>query len=237
MKHIHHRALGAALSSLILVASFGLAACGSDAPKQADTAEPGSTFCALSQTARDVGAKVDITSGNSDELKGQIADALEASKKAAAVAPKDFEDLAGESIDAQERFIEILEVNDYDVVAASATDEGKKFFQDPRFTKVQDERDAYLSDHCGIKPSEDNAGSDISLATGDEGIRQLFTLLQLNPDAGVTDEEVDCAVDALSGNISDEDIAAIANQGEVTAAGTAVFNDVVSTCGISLSGS
>lgn len=234
---MNHRTLTSTFSSLILVASIGLAGCGSDAPKQADTAEPGSEFCALSQTARDIGAKVDISSRDAGELKDQISAALEASEAAAAAAPKDFEDLAKESVATQEQFIEILVDNDYDVVAATATNEGKALFQNPRYTEIQDERDEYLQDKCEIAPTDNTTGSDISLAAGDEGIRQLFALLQINPDARVTDEQIDCAVDVLSGAISDDDIAAIANQGDVSDEGAAVFTDAVATCGLTVTGS
>ena len=225
-------------SSLVLAASLGIVACGSDEPKQAETAEPGSEFCELSQVARDAGADIDVTSTDADELEQQIGDALESSKKAAEAAPADFEDLAEESIEFQERFIEILEDADYDVVAATATDAGKELFQDPRYTEIQEERDEYLQDKCDIAPSEGGENdSDITLAAGEEGIRQLFSLLQLSPDAEVTDEQVECAVEGLAGNISDEDLAGIANQGTISVEGRALFNEVAASCGITLAGS
>ena len=223
------------LSGLLAIATLGITACGSDGPPA--TAEPGSTFCDLSQESRDLGAEIDPTGDSPEDLEEKVNEAYEASKKAAAAAPKDFEELAEESIESQERFIELLEDHDWVFLTALSSDEGQEFFNAPRYEELQDERSEYLLEHCEIEEVENTSGGDITFSDGDEGIRQVFQLLQLNDSFSVTDEQVDCAVEELSGKITAEDLAAIANQTEVSEDGKLAFGLAVIACGIEIPGS
>jgi len=222
------------VSGLCAIFALGAAACGSDKPSA--TAEPGSKFCKLAQEARDIGDDVDTAEPDPDVFRQQVGAALKASKKAAAAAPKDFKDLAKESVGFQEDFIKILEEYDYVVLDALTSDEGQELFEQPRYAEVQDERNAYLLDNCEIERT-DNTDGDIPLSPGEDGIRQLFELLQLNESFNITDDQIDCAVDALAGNISDEDLNAIADNQPVSDEGTQKFELAVSTCEIEIPGS
>ncbi len=219
------------LSGFVALVALGTATCGSDGPPA--TAEPGSKFCELAQQARDVGDAIDTSAGDPDLLQEQVGAALEASKKAAAAAPKDFEVRANESVQAQEAFIDILAKYDYVFVSAITSDEGQELFEDPQYIALQDERKAYLLDKCEIVSTDDTSG-EIPLSAGDDGIRQLFELLQLNESFNLTDDQIDCAVETLSGNISDEDIQAIANSEAVSDQATALFGQTIVDCGIEL---
>ena len=225
------------LSAALVLSSFGAAACGSDAPKQAATAEPGSEFCDLAQTSRDIGSSIDPTVATPEELEDDVAEALEASKAAAAAAPKDFEELAERSVESQETFIDILEEYDYEYLTAITSPEGKELFEDPQYQQLQDDRDEYLLEKCEIEKAESSSEGDLTLASGDDGIRQVFQLLQFNDAFTITDEQIDCAVAELSGKISDEDLQAIANQTEVSQEGQQNLGLAVIACGIEVPGS
>jgi hypothetical protein len=222
------------LTLALALASFGAVACGSDAPSQAATAEPGSTFCDLSQEARDIGSAIDPTTASPSELEDQVNEAADAAKKAAAAAPKDFEELADAAVEAQEAFIGILEDNDYDYVSAITSADAKELFGDPDYTQSEQDRDDYLLEKCEIEPEESNFQGDLELGSGDEGIRQIFQLLQFNDAFTITDDQIDCAVKELSGKISDEDLQAIANQTEVSEEGKQNFGLAVIACGIEI---
>ena len=228
-----HRSL-MTFSMTLALASFGAVACGSDTPSQAATAEVGSEFCDLAQEARDTGGRIDPTTASPDELQEQVEDAAESAKKAADAAPKDFEELADASVEAQEAFIEILEANDYDYVSAITSSEAKELFEDPSFQEREAERDAYLLEKCEIEKSASSSDGDLTLSSGDEGIRQVFQLLQFNDEFSITEEQIDCAVAELSGKISDADLQAIANQTEVSEEGKQNFGLAVLACGIEI---
>jgi len=215
---------------LLVVVSLEVAGCGSDG--QPATAQPASEFCKLAQEARDIGDKVDPSSGDPALSEQQVAAALTASKAAAAKAPKDFAEIGERSVKSQEALVVILEEYDYEWVAAITSDEGQKLFEDPQYEGVQAERDTYLLAKCEIQPTDNTYGGGLTFSPGDAGIRELFALLQLTASFELTDEQVGCAVDALSGTISDEDVQAIANQQTVSEEGTAAFLPAVSSCGI-----
>lgn len=199
--------------SLFTIGSLALVSCGSDGPPA--TASPGSKFCTLALAARQAGQAMDI-SASPDDLKKQIEEGVRTSTLAAAQAPKDFQDIAKRTLATQGAFVKLLEENNYDMVTAMTSDEGKKLINDPEFSKVDDDRKAYLQDKCDIAPSDSTNAPALSLGSGDEGIRKLFKLLQIAPGFNITDDQVECAVENLSGNLSEEEIKAIATQEGIT---------------------
>ena len=212
----------------------GLAACGSDGPPA--TATPGSKFCLLAADARAAGQAMD-TSASPEDLKKQIAEASRTADLAMAQSPKDFQDIAKRTDASQDAFVALLEENDYDLVALISSDAGAKLLKDPEFTGVQQDREDYLADKCDLAPTESTEGAGLNLGDGDEGIRNLFKLLQVAPGSTVTDEQIDCAVDNLSGNLSGEEINSIATQTGVTDDTNIKLGLAVEACGIDLSGS
>ena len=222
------------LICLLTVGSLALVSCGSDGPPA--TATPGSKFCTLALEARTAGQAMDI-SASPDALKKQVEEGVRASKLAVAQSPKDFQDIAKRTLAAQDAFVKLLEDNGYDMVNAMTSDEGKKLINDPQFSKVDDDRKAYLQDKCDIAPADTTNAPALSLGSGDEGIRKLFQLLQLAPGFNITDDQVECAVENLSGNLSEEEIQAIATQQGVTDDINVKLGTVVQTCEIGLPGS
>ncbi len=220
------------LTLTVLVSATTLAACGSDAPSQAATAEPGDAFCVLAEKARDLGDAIDTSGTDPAETKDQVEAALAASKAAAKKAPKDFEELAAKTVDQQEKTVELLEKYDYSFIDAFTSDEGAALFTDEGFKQNQDDRDAYLDDKCEIAPTENSGGP--TFASGDEGIRQLFKLFALGTGTEVTDDQLDCLVGELSGVLTDDDMAAISNGTGTPEANTAIGQAAV-TCGLDLS--
>jgi hypothetical protein len=219
---------------VVTILSLGFTSCGSDGPPA--TATPGSKFCALALDATKAGQALDV-SVSPDELKKQVAEGQRIAKLAAAKAPKDFQDIAKRSNESQDAFVKILEANDYDVVASMTSAEGQKLLKDPDYSGVQDERKTYLKDKCNIQPPDTTEAPALNLGSGDEGIRNLFKLLQVAPGFSITDAQVDCAVDNLSGNLSAEEIQAIASQTDVTDDTNIKLGLAVQACEIVLPGS
>jgi len=128
-------------------------ACGSDDPKQAATATEGDAFCTAAKSADTTGDAVDFENGTSETLKVQVKAALEAATSALALAPADIEDTAQEVLGFQQRFADLLETHDYDIVAAGESEEGRALFNDPAPTAANQDLDAYLEEKCGIVSS------------------------------------------------------------------------------------
>lgn len=201
----------------------------------AATATPGDAFCDLEDVARNAGLAIKTSETDATVLKAQVTAALDASKAAAAIAPADYADIAAATIGEQEAVVVLLEKYHYNFVEALASDDGHKFFTDPALGEVKAQRDTYLQAHCNLAPTDDSsAGAGLTLSPGDEGIRQLFQLLGLGGQVDITDAQIDCAVAALSGQISDADLQAIGSGSKVSDAGTQAFVMAISSCGITI---
>ena len=220
------------LTLTVLMSTTALTACGSDAPSQAATAEPGDDFCVLAEEARALGAAIDTSGTDPDVTKDQVEAALAASKAAAKRAPKDFEELAAKTVESQEKTVELLEKYDYNFIDAFTSEEGTALFNDEGFQESEEARDAYLDEKCEIAPTDNSGGP--TLASGEEGIRQLFKLFALGTGAEVTDDQLDCLVGELSGVLTDEDLAAITS-GTGSTESNAAIGQAVITCGVDIS--
>lgn len=202
---------------------------------QAATAVAGDEFCRLSEAARAAGNAVNTSETDPAVLQPEVEAALAASKAAVAAAPADFAEIGKNSVAQQEAVIALLKQYDYSFTAAVTSATGKAFFGDPAYAQVKAARDAYLEQHCGLLPSDSGtSGGGISLSPGDEGIRQLFQLLQIGGQVQITDDQIECLVGDLSGTITDADLQAIGSGQPVTDAGTALFIAAIGTCGVVL---
>lgn len=202
---------------------------------QAATAVAGDEFCMLSEAARMAGNAVNTSETEPAVLQPEVEAALAASKAAAAAAPADFAEIGQNSVAQQEAVIALLKQYDYSFTAAVTSAEGKAFFGDPDYAAVKTARDAYLEQHCDLQPSESGASSGgISLSPGDEGIRQLFQLLQIGGEVQITDDQIECLVGDLSGKITDADLRAIGSGQPVSGSGSALFVAAIGTCGVVL---
>lgn len=222
------------VTGLLVVASLGATACGSSAQRAA-TATAGDAFCVLAAKAVAIGNAVD-TSGGPANLKGGVAAAVAADKAAEAVAPKDFTDLGQQSIAQEEKLVAILEKYKYDFTATLASPEGKALLGGASdYNAMKAKRDGYLKDKCGIAPTADTSNStSIKLAAGVEGLQQFLSILQLNPEVAISDEQVSCLVGALTDKISDADLQAIIDKGEVTDAGQTALEQAFVDCGVNV---
>ncbi|MCU1390312.1 MAG: hypothetical protein JWL72_3650 [Ilumatobacteraceae bacterium] len=189
-------------------------------------------FCTAWDEARRAGAAIDTAGIDPTVVKAEVAAALAATKAAAALAPADFADLAAKSVAQEEAVVALLEKYDYSF-AALTSEEGKALVDSADYIKVTDDRNAYLQKNCGLAPNQTTAGqAGVVLSPGDDGIRQLFQLLQIGGQLDISDDQIDCLVDALSGKISDADLQAIGANGSVSDSGTAAFVEALSTCGV-----
>jgi hypothetical protein len=190
-------------------------------------------FCQLSATARDAGLAIDISATDPATVEPQVQAVIDASKAVAAAAPADYADIASKTVAEQEQLLALWAKYDYDFAKMQASNEGKAFFADPDFAALQTGRDTYLQKNCDVAPAQNtSADAGVILSPGDEGIRQMFQILQIGGQLAVTDEQIDCLVDALSGQISDADLNAVGSGGSVSDAGTAALVAAISTCGV-----
>ena len=205
------------------------------AVSQAATAVAGDEFCRLSTAARVAGNAVNTSETDPAVLKPEVEAALAASKAATAAAPADFAEIGKNSVAQQEAVIALLEQYDYSFTAAVTSAEGKAFFSDPDYAAVKKARDAYLEQHCDLQPSDSGSSNGgISLSPGDEGIRQLFQLLQIGGQVQITDDQIECLVGELSGKITDADLRAIGSGQPVSGSSSALFVAAIGTCGVVL---
>ncbi|HRE02404.1 MAG TPA: hypothetical protein PLV68_13960, partial [Ilumatobacteraceae bacterium] len=103
---------------------------------------------------------------------------------------------------------------------------------------LDDERAEYLEKNCGITSSSDDDGSSddgdspsISVKGGAEGLRQLLQLIAAGSGGTVTDEQIDCAVKALDGKLTDADIQGITT-GQISQEGSVAFALALVGCNI-----
>lgn len=226
----------ASLACLTAVIAIGFAACSSDAD-QISSATAGDEFCMLAAKARTIGAAVDTAAADPAALQAQVDAAFDASKAVAAKAPKDFEVLAKKNIEQQRAVVALLQQYDYNWTKALTSAEGKKLFGDADYAQNKTDRDAYLQQHCDIAPTENTSGgAGVTLSSGDQGIREFFQLLQIGGQLEITDQQVNCAVAALSGKISDADMQAIGSGAAVSDDGTKALVESLSGCNIVLGG-
>ena len=201
----------------------------------AASATPGDAFCALAETARTAGSAVDTSEGDPATLKAEVDVALAASKAAVAAAPSDFVEIGKATVVQQEAVVALLETYGYSFTKAVTSDEGKAFFSDPNYAKVKSDRDTYLQAHCDLQPTTNSSsGAGVTLSPGDDGIRELFQLLQIGGEVQISDDQIECLVGELSGKITAGDLQSIGSGQAVTDAGTSLFVAAIGTCGVVL---
>ncbi len=216
--------------ALLSLVALGIAACGSS-DGQAATAEEGSQFCTLAQTAKDDNdALDDVDFTDPTAVKLQLTAAIDSLTAMAAKAPKDIVDTVNELLANEEKLEGLLKENDFDFVKFAASDEGKALMDDDSISETGDELDAYLSDKCGIDTSDDTEETtvvddtiavdgtiipDITVAPGDtifdfgegeDAINQFLDFYELGTGASLTDEQRSCLVSNLVDKVTGADL-------------------------------
>lgn len=218
-------------SPLILtVALFaGLNACGDDGGGSAATAKEGDAFCKRAEIANEDHDALDVVDINDPaQVRRVFGDAIDSLTAAVAIAPKDIADTAETLLDKEEQLEDLLRDNDYDLLKAYATDEGKALIDDDEAEEAGDDFEAYLDDKCGIEPddtspddtSPDDTAADspddttaetddtfgIDLGEGEDAINTFLDFYELGTGTELTDDERNCIVDALVDKVTGDEL-------------------------------
>jgi hypothetical protein len=125
----------------------------------------------------------------------------------------------------------VLERNDWDLTSALSDDEFQSLATDESFERASEELDQFLESECGIPADGDSNTEDtvdgatdatdgptgtIDLGNGDAAaaIDQFLSLYEIGSGTKLTDEQRDCLTAELDGELSSEDLSAVANGGE-----------------------
>jgi hypothetical protein len=224
------------IKQLVLVSALGLGftACGTS-DSVAATAAKGDAFCTLAQTAKDDNDSLNALDGSDiAKIKVELSGAIDSLTAAVAKAPTDIVDTAKTLLSKEVELETLLKKNDYDVEKMSASDEGKKLLADDSAKSAGDDFDKYLSDKCGIAPSDttpsdstpsdttplDTTGSGdtsvdtiVDLGEGESAINKFLDFYELGTNSTLTDEERSCIVSNLVDKVTGADLnQAIAGQ-------------------------
>jgi hypothetical protein len=228
---------------LVLIATLPLflLACGSD---DGDSASGGDAadFCTFAKAADSSGdaASDALDAGDPAGIEAAFTAALADAEKAAELAPPEIADVVDTVVDGQTRIVAVLERNDWDLTAALSDDEFQSLATDETFENASNDLDEFLETECGIPAdgsasTEDTTASDsdegstgtIDLGNGDAAaaIDQFLSLYEIGSGTKLTDDQRACLKDELDGELSSEDLSAVANGGEPS-------NDVAMALGL-----
>jgi hypothetical protein len=206
-----------------------LLACGGDDGADGNTAA--GDFCTFAKAADSSGqaASGALDAGDPAGIEAALTAALADAERAAELAPDDIADTVDKVVDGQARIIGVLERNDWDLTAALADDEFQSLATDESFDRANDELDEYLETACGI-PADGDASTDdttapdssaepsgtIDLGNGDAAaaIDQFLSLYEIGSGTELSDEQRECLKAELDGELTSEDLSAVANGGE-----------------------
>ena len=136
---------------------LGLASCGSSGGVAA-TASKGDAFCKLAASAKQDNDTLNaLDFSDTTKLKLELSAAIDSLSAAVAKAPKDIATTAQQLLTSEALVEKLLKDNNYDLAKLSASAEGKKALEDISKSTVPDDFDRYLSDKCGIAPSNTTA--------------------------------------------------------------------------------
>ncbi|MEO8267206.1 MAG: hypothetical protein ABI706_17015 [Ilumatobacteraceae bacterium] len=214
---------------LVSVLGLGFTACGSS-DSVAATAAKGDAFCKSAETAKvDNDALNAIDGTDTTKIKLELGGAIDSLTTAVAKAPKDIVVTAKTLLSKEVELESLLKKNDYDVVKMSSSAEGKKLLADDSAKKAGDDFDKYLSDKCGIAPS-DTTPSDttpldttvsgdtsvdtiVDLGEGEAAINKFLDFYELGTSSTLTADERSCIVSNLVDKVTGADLnQAIAGQ-------------------------
>ncbi len=133
------------------VAAITLAACGGGGGSSVEE------FCDIAEQANDAGDDVDVAldSGDPGDIEDAMADALDEYQLAIDAAPEEIQEDVEILGDAQNELFDILEANDFDLVAAIDDPDFTDLIEDKDIEDASDNLDDYLLDECGIEPDEE----------------------------------------------------------------------------------
>ena len=220
--------------ALVTALGLGFTACGTS-DGVAATAAQGDAFCKLAQTAKDDNDSLNALDGTDvAKIKRELGGAIDSLTAAVAKAPKDIVATAKTLLSKEVELESLLKKNDYDVAKMSASDEGKKLLADTSAKTAGDDFDKYLSDKCGIAPSDttpsDTTPSDttpldttasgdttvdtiIDLGEGEAAINKFLDFYELGTSSTLTADERSCIVSNLVDKVTGADLnQAIAGQ-------------------------
>lgn len=232
----------ALVTSLFVLPVLALAAgCGGDdEPSRAATAEAGSEFCDRAAEAETLGDAVNEAGTDPSAVEPAVRAALDAADATLEVAPDDVVERMTRTVAYQHEVADLLEQNDWDLVATYATDEGAALFGDDDAQADRDEIRAYLEEKCGIEddsqqPVDSTAttsdGVDVDLPEGEEGIDRFIDLFVMGSGTEVTDEQRTCVHDELRDQVTIEQLELLVGGGVDEEAQIAVGLAFIS-CGI-----
>jgi hypothetical protein len=236
---------------LIPLAALGLLpltlmACGGDDTPA--TAKEGDAFCKAAEDASETFDEFDtVDFTDPDAVEDSIKDSVDAAKEVAAIAPTDIKEELNELVDIQTKFLEILEDNDFDFVAAAGDPDFEDLADDGEDTS--DKVEEYLEEKCGIEPSDDGddeaSGTDETIADGgtdetvaDGGVpggsvtaEEFLDFYAAGAGVEITDEMKACFVEETS-ELTAEDFGAVMGTGEPSEDVAFAIGSAVLACGI-----
>ena len=197
-------------------AVVALTACGGDdEPERAATAEQGSEFCERAAEAESLGDAVNEASTDPVKVEAAVTAAIAAGEATVAVAPTDIVEAMTRAVEYQQQIAELLEANDWDLIAAYGTEEGAALFSDEAAQDDRDEIRSYLEEKCGIEddseqPADtaapDGGGTSIDLPDGAAGIDQFIDLYAIGTGTDVTADQRQCIQDELRDAVTVEQL-------------------------------
>ena len=207
---------------------IGLASCGSSGGVAA-TASKGGAFCKLAASAKQDNDTLNaLDFSDPTKLKLDLSAAIDSLSAAVVKAPKDIAATAQQLLTSEELVEKLLKDNNYDIAKMSASAEGKKALDDISKSTVPDDFDKYLSDKCGIAPtnttpSDTTPTSDttpvgttatggstvdtiVDLGQGADAINKFLDYYELGTSNKLTSDERTCLVNQLVGKVTGSEL-------------------------------
>ena len=225
-----------ALPLLAIVGALALAACGSDAAKQAATASPGDAFCtAADKVNADSDSLTNVMfSGTPAEVEAAYTRLLGEAQAALKVAPKDIEDVIAKNVANEVKLGEALKQFNWDFLKAAQDPATKAMFE----SSSADSKaiDDYLTSKCGIAPdSTDGSSAPVTLAglSNGEAVDKMVDLYAVNTGSVVTDEQRACVHTELDATFSVDALNAILSGVALDPAAQEALGQSLAKCGLS----
>jgi hypothetical protein len=196
-----------------------------------------SEFCTTAAEAEALGDEVDAAfAAGPEELEAAVTAAVQGSEATLELAPDEIADAMASNVEFQQLLAAILADYDWDANAALTTPEGEELLAE----RETIERDlarvrTYLEENCGIEDDsdepDDTTSVSVTLPAGDEGLRRFIQLYAIGASVDVTQEQEDCFVEELSGEVEAEQLQ-LALSGEAPQAVNMAVGVAVLSCGI-----
>ena len=134
--------------------------------------------CLLQARAKDDNDALDaLDFTDTAKVKLALPAAIDSLSATVSKAPADIVDTAKELLTMEELIETLLKKNDFDILKMSKTDEGTKALDALDKSTIPDEFDTYLSDKCGIAPSDTTPSDTTPLDTTASGDTTVDTII------------------------------------------------------------